>query len=128
MLKDVVSEYKQNEITTSIVELLDNFANEVIKNNVQDPFWIDIARGIFKLLLLSNLKEENEITISLLINQTQTIDETKNIINENIDSLNIPTLQNIIKITEAFLKNDNDKPLKSVVEIIYNSLLSYDKK
>lgn len=128
MLKDVVSEYKQNEITTSIVELLDNFANEVIKNNVQDLFWIDIARGIFKLLLLSNLKEENEITISLLINQTQTVYETKNIINENIDSLNIPTLQNIIKITEAFLKNDNDKPLKSVVEIIYNSLLSYDKK
>ena len=77
MLKDIVSEYKQNEITTSIVELLDNFANEVIKNNVQDPFWIDIARGIFKLLLLSNLKEENEITISLLINQTQTVDETK---------------------------------------------------
>lgn len=123
-VKNIIEEYKNNSITAKLIELLNQFANEVINGNNKDPFWADSAKNILKLLLVSNLLNENEITIQLLIGQTRTADRAKMVIDSNITKFNIPELQNYM--TSASMLN-SDKPLKSIVEIIYNSLLAYDR-
>lgn len=123
-IKDIIVEYQKNGITDKLVELLNCFSNEIIKDDKQDPFWTDSAKNIFNLLLLSDLLEENEITIQLLLGQTRTCDRAKKIIGDNIDKLNKTELNKFM--TSASILN-SDKPFKSIVEIIYNALLFYDR-
>ena len=118
-IKDIIVEYQKNGITDKLVELLNCFSNEIIKDNKQDPFWTDSAKNIFKLLLLSNLLDGKEITIQLLIEQTRTADKTKIVINSKMNRFDMPELRSYMSSTSII---NSDKPFKSIVDIIYNSL------
>ena len=118
-IEDIIVEYKKNGITNKLVELLDCFSNDIIKDNKYDLFWTDSAKSIFILLLLSDLLDGKEITIQLLIEQTRIAGKTKIIINSKMSRFDMPELR--IHMISASLIN-SDKPFKSIVDIIYNSL------
>lgn len=122
-LQDIISLYITTGVTTNLVKNLDDFTNKIIKsNNEADLFWTDSAKNLFKLLLLADLLNKDEATIELLIEQTKIADNTKNAILNNLEKLDIPELKTYM-ISISIL--NDDVLLKSIVEIIYNSLIQY---
>ena len=117
-------EFSNNGITPKTVSLLEKLSIQIIKDNIQDLYWSDISRDIFKLLILSNLFEDKEFTLPDLVEQTKDVEFVRNIITKNLDKFDIPELQKIMNVKPTL---NSDKPFKSAIEIIHQAVLPYER-
>ena len=124
VFREIKEEFNNNGITPKVISALENLSIQIIKDVTQDPYWSDVSRDIFKLLILSNLLENKEFTLPDLVEQTNNVEFVKNIITKNLDKFNIPELQKNTNVKSIL---NSDKPLKSIVEIIHKSILPYER-
>lgn len=117
-------EFNNNGITPKTVSLLEKLSIQIIKDNIQDLYWSDISRDVFKLLILSNLFEDKEFTLPDLVEQTKDVEFVRNIITKNLDKFDIPELQKIMNVKPTL---NSDKPFKSAIEIIHQAVLPYER-
>ena len=124
VFREIKEEFNNNGITPKVISALENLSIQIIKDVTQDPYWYDVSRDIFKLLILSNLLENKEFTLPDLVEQTNNVEFVKNIITKNLDKFNIPELPKNTNVKSIL---NTDKPLKSIVEIIHKSILPYER-
>lgn len=124
ILREIKEEFNSNGITEKNVELLHKLAVQIIKDNKQDPYWSDTSREVFKLLILSNLINNKDFVLPDLVEQTKDVELSRNIINSNLKKLDVPELQKTMVVKQIL---NSDKPFKSIIEIIHESVKPYER-
>ena len=125
---NIIDEYNRNGINSNLIELLSDFSKKVIKE--KDPFWNTMAKNMLETLILLNLPEVKQIDIKKLLEQCKNANKARQICRENVNKLDIAKLQSegdFINSVKTLNNENNDKTLTSILEIIYNSLLPYNK-
>lgn len=128
-LSKIIEEYNKNGINSNLTKLLNEFSKNIIKQDNQDPFWSTIAREMLETLIILNLAENN-VDISILLEQSKDINKARNICKTNVNKLDIAKLQSegdFINSIKTLNGENNDKTLESILKIIYECLLPYDK-
>lgn len=130
-LNKIIEEYRKNGISPTLFKLLSNLSKDIIKGDKQDPFWIEMAKNVFETLILLNIPEENQLGIKTLLEQSKDINKARQICKKNVNKLDIAELQkekDYINAIKTLNSENNDKTLSSILAIIYDSLLSYEKE
>lgn len=128
-LNKIIEEYNNNGINTNLTKLLNEFSKNIIKQDNQDPFWNTMAREMLETLVILNLVE-NKVDISILLEQSKDINKARQVCRTNVNKLDIAKLQNegnFINSIKTLNGKNNDKTLLSILEIIYEALLPYDR-
>ena len=112
-------EYNKNKISHNLIKMLHIFADSVIKDNKQDPFWTDTAKNVLEIIVLTNLITKNSCTKNDLAIQVKDTNIIKTRIKDNLEKLSIPELNGIMSSKSIF---DSDKPFESVMDIIRKAL------
>ena len=121
---EINNEYQNNGITSKLCDLLKKFAEKIIDNDNKDIFWNDSAKNLIQILILCNLNDKKEVSITNLVENSQEIEKTKNMIEKNIEELKkVPELKEIL-IGEMIISYE--KTYVSVMEIIHNNLIKYN--
>lgn len=120
------NEYKNNGITFALVSLINDFVVNSIEDDEVDIFWSDSARRLLGLGIVANLLNNNQLSISLLIEQIKDSSKLQEVIRGNLNE--ITANEQLNEFSEIVRMLDSDKPLKSVLEIIEKSLLKLDSK
>lgn len=121
---EINNEYQNNGITPKLCDLLKKFAEKIIDNDNKDIFWNDSAKNLIQILILCNLNDKKEVSITNLVENSQEIEKTKNMIEKNIEELKkVPELKEIL-IGEMIISYE--KTYVSVMEIIHNNLIKYN--
>ena len=123
ILESINNEFKINGITLELVNFLEMISSQVIYDDSIDKFWSESARRLFILLIIANLYEKNDVRMHDFIEQTKDVNILKNIIERNIDKIKSEA-SSIMQIDFSLIYSD--KPLKSVIDIIHNSIIVYD--
>lgn len=125
LLQNIMESYKEKGITLYLIEMLNNFANRLIKRNKQDPFWTDIARDVLQTMIILNLAKNSKISIEDLVEQSKDINNVRYLCKDNLDKLDISKVQtygNFINSIKMIKQENNEKTLSSILEIIYKEL------
>ena len=118
-------EYSKNGINQAVDSYIRVFVDNIIETNKQDRFWSDSARDFLALLILSNLVSKQKVSIDSLKEQTKESEFARNTIKDNLEKFDeIPDVKEFMSVITIL---DSDKPLKSLVEITYNSLNKFAK-
>lgn len=99
--------------------MLHIFADSVIKDNNQDPFWTDTAKNVLEIIVLTNLITKNSCSKNELVIQVKDTNIIKTTIKDNLEKLSIPELNGIMSSKSIV---DSDKPFESVMDIIRKAL------
>ena len=125
ILREISNEFKQNGVNSKVINLLNQLAEQTIEEYKQDRFWSDQARLVFKFFVLVNLIENLEVKMPDFVDMTRDVNVFKEIMIRNIENLKqyikLSDINELVKIL------DSDKPLKSVVELIHNGVLPYER-
>lgn len=125
ILREISNEFKQNGVNSKAINLLNQLAEQTIEEYKQDRFWSDQARLVFKFFVLVNLIENLEVKMPDFVDMTRDVNVFKEIMIRNIENLKqyikLSDINELVKIL------DSDKPLKSVVELIHNGVLPYER-
>lgn len=125
ILREISNEFKQNGVNSKVINLLNQLAEQTIEEYKQDRFWSDQARLVFKFFVLVNLIENLEVKMPDFVDMTRDVNVFKEIMIRNIENLKqyikLSDINELVKIL------DSDKPLKSVVELIHNCVLPYER-
>ena len=125
ILREIINEFKQNGVNSKVINLLNQLAEQTIEEYKQDRFWSDQARLVFKFFVLVNLIENLEVKMSDFVAMTRDVNVFKEIMIRNIENLKqyikLSDINELVKIL------DSDKTLKSIVELIHNGVLPYEK-
>ena len=125
ILREISNEFKQNGVNSKVINLLNQLAEQTIEEYKQDRFWSDQARLVFKFFVLVNLIENLEVKMPDFVDMTRDVNVFKEIMIRNIENLKqYIKLSNINELVKIL---DSDKPLKSVVELIHNGVLPYER-
>ena len=123
IFSEIKNEFINDGITPRIADLLQQLSIQLIKDTQPDPFWSDISREVFKILILSNLMQNKEFTLQDLVEQTNNEESVRKTIINNLDKIDLPELQSARRLTNQNI--NSDKPFSSVVEIIREAVLPY---
>lgn len=125
ILREISNEFKQNGVNSKVINLLNQLAEQTIEEYKQDRFWSDQARIVFKFFVLVNLIENLEVKMPDFVDMTRNVNVFKEIMIRNIENLKqyikLSDIDELVKIL------DSDNPLKSVVELIHNGVLPYER-
>jgi len=99
--------------------MLHIFADSVIEDNKQDPFWNDTAKNVLEIIILTNLITKGSCSKSELEIQIKDNNIIKTTIKDNLEKLSIPELNGIMSSKSII---DSDKPFESIMEIIRKAL------
>lgn len=125
ILREISNEFKQNGVNSKVINLLNQLAEQTIEEYKQDRFWSDQARLVFKFFVLVNLIENLEVKMPDFVDMTRNVNVFKEIMIRNIENLKqyikLSDINELVKIL------DSDNPLKSVVELIHNGVLPYER-
>ncbi len=125
ILREISNEFKQKGVNSKVINLLNELAIKTIPDDKQDRFWSDQARLVFKFFVIVNLIENIDVKMPDFVDITRDINVFKEIMIRNIENLKryikLSDINELIKIL------DSDKPLKSIVELIYNGVLPYER-
>lgn len=125
----IKKEYNDNGINPNLTKLLNDFSKNLIKQDKQDQFWSIMARGMLETLIILNLAENN-VNLTILLEQSGDINKARQICRVNMSKLDISKLQNEAKIKNSIKTlngENNDKTLASILKIVYEALLPYDR-
>lgn len=118
-IKNINEEYEKNKISDRLIKMLHIFADSVIKDNNQDPFWTDTAKNVLEIIVLTNLITKNSCSKNELVIQVKDTNIIKTTIKDNLEKLSIPELNGIMSSKSIV---DSDKPFESVMDIIRKAL------
>lgn len=118
-IKNINEEYEKNKISDKLIKMLHIFADSVIKDNKQDPFWTDTAKNVLEIIVLTNLITKNSCSKNELAIQVKDTNIIKTTIKDNLEKLSIPELNGIMSSKSII---DSDKPFESVMDIIRKAL------
>lgn len=123
---NIIKEYSENGITSTLIQLINDLSNNIVKENKQDPIWSLMARNMLKTLILLDLPEENQLTVKMLLEQCSDIIKARQICKKNANKLDIAKIhpnEEFINSIKLLNGENNDKTVSSILEAIYKSIV-----
>lgn len=116
-------EYQKNGINEAVFSYIDIFINNVVETIIEDRFWSDSAKQFLALLILVNLLQNKNVTITELYKQTSNVKLSRKMLKDNIDK--IKSLVNVNIYIGVMGLIDSDKTFESVVNTANRNLIKY---
>lgn len=123
-LQTINSEFIKNGLNENLYNLLNDFSRNNLKDDGPDPFWKDYARLILNAILVLILVDKNKISIDEIKEKSKDMNYLRkyceNIL-PKIDIVNIQHFPELMNGITTIRKNDADRTMSSLLEIINKS-------
>lgn len=123
ILEQAKSELKGSGITETFVKNIERLSRYIIKESNQDPFWSDMSRQIFVILVTVNLINNTEFVLLDLKEQVKESEKIKELINGNYEKINVPELAQFINSIKVVNNPNGNKTFLSILDIISKNLV-----
>lgn len=123
ILEYAKNELKEKGITEDFVKNIERLSRYIIKENNQDPFWSDMARQIFVILITVNLLNNKEFELTDLKEQIKESEKIKDLINGGYEKIDVPELAQFINSVKIVNNPNGNKTFLSVLDTISESLV-----
>ena len=123
-LQTINSEFIKSGLNEKLYNLLNDFSRNNLKDDGIDPFWKDYARLILNAILVLILVDKNKISIDEIKEKSKDMNYLRKYCEDVLPKIDIVNIQQFPKLMEGITnirKNDADRTMSSLLEIINKS-------
>ena len=123
-LQTINSEFIKNGLNENLYNILNDFSRKHLKDDGPDPFWKDYAILILNAILVLVLVDKNKISIDEIKEKSKNMNYLRKYCEEVLPKIDIVNIQHFPELMEGITtirKNDADRTMSSLLEIINKS-------